>query len=131
MALSVKNRPGAVVVAGLAALGITACNGDASTRQALTTSTAPATGRGANVNIVKAGGTWEYVPEVVEVASGGEISWRNSTDAPHNVVFEDDALPSSHVFNQHETYRAAFTKVGRYGYLCTIHPTMRGEVVVK
>ena len=85
---------------------------------------------GSTVMIVTTGASWAFRPATVEVPAGTRVTWRNRTPVAHNVTFQDSSVPSSQLFNQDETYQATFASPGRYPYVCSIHPTMKGAVVV-
>ena len=75
---------------------------------------------------------FSFTPAVVSVKVGTTVTWHfNQPSAPHNVV----ALTTPVLFNSGTpqgtgTYSFTFTTPGRYDYLCQIHPTMRGTIVV-
>lgn len=56
----------------------------------------------------------------------------NSGEVPHNLVFDDKALPAIGTVlggqELAETY--TFTKPGTYDFVCTFHSGMDGSVVV-
>jgi plastocyanin len=51
-------------------------------------------------------------------------------DEPHTVT-SLDGLFRSGALDQDESFSFKFTKPGTYRYVCTIHPRMTGEVVVR
>jgi len=58
--------------------------------------------------------------------------WKNDGTAVHNVVFDNQQLPSSDPMNQNDTFEVKFTKPGTYSYVCKFHEAnnMRGTVTV-
>jgi plastocyanin len=48
----------------------------------------------------------------------------------HNVTFDDPSIPPSPNLSASEIHDAVFTAPGTFAYGCTIHPSMRGTVVV-
>jgi plastocyanin len=71
-----------------------------------------------------------FTPATVTVAVGTEVTWTNRDDIPHTVVTEDKAIKSKPL-DTDEKFSYTFTKPGTYSYFCSIHPKMKGEVVVK
>ena len=60
---------------------------------------------------------------------GDTVVWRNGDGTNHTVTSDDDLFDSGFIAPG-LTYAQAFTKTGTFLYHCTIHKTMRGEVVV-
>ena len=71
----------------------------------------------------------QFVPAVVTVRAGDRIVWRNEDIVPHTAtaagVFDTGVIAPG------RSASAAVRKVGRHGYVCTLHPGMKGEVVVQ
>merc|ERR1719420_365634 len=84
-----------------------------------------------------------FVPDTVTIKSGETVQWTNNAGFPHNVVFDEDAVPEgvdadalskSDLLNAPgETYSVKFDKAGTYGYYCQPHQGagMKGKVVVQ
>jgi plastocyanin len=70
-----------------------------------------------------------YSPQTVTIEAGGTIDWVNSGALPHTVTLVGGGFDSGFLFTG-DAYSRTFTVEGRYDYLCTIHPEMRGTVVV-
>jgi plastocyanin len=86
---------------------------------------------GASVLIMKDTAVGQYHPDKVSVEAGGTVTWTNKSGVVHNVVFKAPSVKSSGLIKDGETFSAEFANRGAYPYLCTLHPTMRGEVEVK
>ena len=75
---------------------------------------------------------FSFTPATLTVKVGTTVTWHfDQPSAPHNVV----ALTTPVLFNSGNpqgtgTYSFTFTTPGSYPYLCQIHPTMRGTIVV-
>jgi len=76
-----------------------------------------------------------YLPEAASVALGTVVRWENPTATHHTVtqdgcekgrpcLFDSGAIPPSGVYELPEL------PPGQYPYHCTLHPIMRGTVVV-
>ena len=70
-----------------------------------------------------------YDPASVTVAVGGTVTWTNSDSETHTVTF--DGGPDCGDIAQGASVSRTFDTAGSFGYICTIHPTMRGTVVVQ
>lgn len=70
-----------------------------------------------------------FAPAAVTVPVGTTVTWTNTDEEPHTVSATSGPFHST-ALNTGATYRYTFTKPGQYHYLCTIHPFMRGTVVV-
>ncbi|HET7391500.1 MAG TPA: plastocyanin/azurin family copper-binding protein, partial [Nitrososphaeraceae archaeon] len=95
----------------------------------------------ASVSIVKAASSPSiskpYDPSPLRVKSGTSVTWTNNDSTLHTVTSglpEQGALGTlfdSNVIAPGKTFTYAFNKAGAFDYSCTLHPTMRGQVVVK
>jgi plastocyanin len=70
-----------------------------------------------------------FVPAMVTVRVGTTVTWTNRDQEAHDVTATGGVF-SSPALNMGDSFRFRFTKPGRYGYLCTIHPFMTATVVV-
>ena|SRR5687768_15855248 len=74
--------------------------------------------------------SYKFDPQVIEVASGSEVTWTNEDDFPHNVHLltgsdETLDLPIG------DSVSFTFDEAGDFYYECSIHPQqMRGKVIV-
>jgi plastocyanin len=73
---------------------------------------------------------FSFTPATLTVAVGTQVTWTNRDDIPHTVVTEDKTIKSK-VLDTDEKFSNTFDKPGTYSYFCSIHPTMKGTVVVK
>lgn len=74
-----------------------------------------------------------FDPSVITVKSGTTVTWVNQDGAPHTIVF-DAGAPASFSSETLATAGSAtytFAKAGTYAYHCSIHPSMKGSVVVQ
>jgi plastocyanin len=72
----------------------------------------------------------EFVPATLSVRVGDRITWVNRDPFPHTVTARNGRFDSKLIAaGASWTYRA--TKKGEFPYTCTLHPTMKGTVVVR
>ncbi|HUH79071.1 MAG TPA: cupredoxin family copper-binding protein [Methanoregula sp.] len=74
----------------------------------------------------------EFNPGSVTIGAGATVTWTNFDDVPHTVT---SLSPSPEKFDsgsisRGQTFSRTFTLAGTYPYTCTIHPFMKGTVVV-
>ena len=65
----------------------------------------------------------------VTVSAGTTIVWENDDDIAHNIVSLDGAFRSQ-ALDTEDKFTFTFEKPGTYGYFCSLHPRMQGEIVV-
>ena len=70
-----------------------------------------------------------YVPEVLTVTRGDTVAWINKDPFPHTVT-SAKAFDSRDI-GANGSWKRTFAKAGRYDYICTLHPGMRGALVVE
>ena len=71
-----------------------------------------------------------YMPMSVTIAAGGSVTWKNLDGEPHTVTSLDGLFRSA-ALDQDDSFTFKFAKPGVYKYVCSIHPKMRAEIVVK
>ena len=70
-----------------------------------------------------------YNPGSATVAVGGVVTWTNSDPVTHTVTF--DTGPDCGNIAQGASVSRTFDAAGSFPYHCTIHPNMKGTVVVQ
>ncbi len=71
-----------------------------------------------------------FTPGEITVASGTTVTWVNNEAMPHTVVDPNKAFRSKTLVKDAK-FSFTFTTPGDYDYLCSIHPNMKGKVIVK
>ena len=76
--------------------------------------------------------TTYYSPTTITVVIGvnNTVTWTNNDDATHTVTADDGSFDSGFL-NQGQTWSYTFTTPGTYAYHCSIHPWMKGTVIVE
>lgn len=86
--------------------------------------TAKQTGGGVKVNIAG----FKFVPPVVTVKAGSQVTWVNSDAAQHTATAA--GMFDTGTLNNGNSKTLTFRKQGSYSYVCNFHPFMKGTVVV-
>ena len=77
-----------------------------------------------------------FVPETVTVSKGTTVSWTNGDSTLHTVTSgSPEAGNSGTEFDSSylaagKTFQHLFSTAGTFDYYCTLHPYMKGKVVV-
>jgi len=70
-----------------------------------------------------------FSPAEITVPAGDTVTWVfDDRGIPHNVVADDKAFESETMDDGRFTHR--FGEPGTFGYVCTLHPNMKGTVRV-
>jgi plastocyanin len=72
---------------------------------------------------------FEFVPPRVTVAKGTTVTWTNRGNAPHTATAVDRSFDSG-MLQAGGRFSRRFDTLGTFQYLCLVHPSMRGTVVV-
>jgi plastocyanin len=71
-----------------------------------------------------------FMPGEITVTPGTTVTWVNKESMPHTVVDLNRGFRSK-ILAKDGTFSFTFTNAGDYNYLCSIHPNMKGKVIVK
>ena len=71
-----------------------------------------------------------FIPSEITVAPGTIVTWVNNEAMPHTVVDLNKGFRSKTLVKDAK-FSFTFTTAGDYSYLCSIHPNMKGKVIVK
>jgi len=100
---------------------------------------------GAETKVVKMGddnGGLKFVPEKTTICKGDSVTWVNNKSGPHNVVFDEDAIPKGvsqeaismedQLGEEGETFTMKFEEPGDYAFYCEPHrgAGMNGMLIV-
>jgi amicyanin len=71
-----------------------------------------------------------FIPSEITVAPGTTVTWVNNEAMPHTVVDANKGFRSK-ILAKDASFSFTFTTAGDYDYVCSIHPNMKGKVIVK
>ena len=90
--------------------------------------TAPSGDSTANADITIRG--FAFNPNTLTVATGASVVWINGESAKHTVVSDAGIEINSDALSKGQAYSHTFNTAGTYNYHCSIHPSMKGAVIV-
>ena len=70
-----------------------------------------------------------FGPTVVKVPRGQPVTWTNADDSPHQVTVSGKPLRTA-VLLKGQSASLTFDEAGTFGYICGLHPGMKGSVEV-
>jgi plastocyanin len=71
-----------------------------------------------------------FIPGEITVVPGTTVTWVNKEGMPHTVVDTNKGFRSK-TLAKDASFSFTFATAGDYDYLCSIHPNMKGRVIVK
>jgi amicyanin len=71
-----------------------------------------------------------FIPSEITIVPGTTVTWVNKEAMPHTVVDVNKGFRSKTLAKDAQ-FSFTFTAAGDYDYLCSIHPNMKGKVIVK
>ena len=75
--------------------------------------------------------SFDFVPATLTVKVGDMIKWTNMDSAGHTVISDVGGELISNRLYKNGVYNHTFNRVGTYDYHCTVHPAMKGTVIVE
>ncbi|MCV7199763.1 cupredoxin family copper-binding protein [Mycobacterium angelicum] len=70
-----------------------------------------------------------FAPAVLTVRAGSTVTWTNRDEEPHTVAANDGSFRSPGM-GTGASFSHTFATPGTFDYVCSIHPSMHGTVVV-
>ncbi len=71
-----------------------------------------------------------FSPATLTVPVGTNVTWTNNDNMTHTVTSDASGFDSGDI-TMGSKYSRVFSVAGTYTYHCTIHPAMKGTIVVK
>jgi plastocyanin len=76
-----------------------------------------------------------YIPSQIIIPNGDQVTWINEDSAFHSVTSgfynEPTGFFDSGYLDPYQSFSFIFDKIGVYDYYCTLHPWMKGQVIVE
>ena len=77
---------------------------------------------------------FKFEPATVTIQAGETLEWKNEDIVPHTATADEGAQKpafDSGTIRTGEAWRYIARKKGTYNYTCTLHPNMKGDVIVR
>lgn len=76
--------------------------------------------------------SFAFNPASITVAKGTTVTWTHDDGAPHTVTTTQATVSfDSGNMSKGSTFTQTFDTPGTYEYKCSIHPSMKGKVIVE
>ena len=72
----------------------------------------------------------QFTPQSLEMRQGDTIVWVNKDAFPHNVTAMDGSFRSGDI-DADGSWKFEVERKGEFPYRCTLHSTMKGNLIVK
>ena len=76
-----------------------------------------------------------YTPSKIIIKQGNSVTWVNEDAAFHSVTSghygKPNGLFDSEYLDPEQSFTFIFENVGTYDYFCSLHPWMKGQVIVE
>lgn len=76
-----------------------------------------------------------YTPSKIVIKQGDSVTWVNEDSAFHSVTSgyyaDPNGLFDSEYLDPEASFTFIFENIGTYDYFCTLHPWMKGQVIVE
>ena len=76
-----------------------------------------------------------YTPSKIVIKQGNSVTWVNEDVAFHSVTSgyydEPSEIFDSGYLDPEESFTFVFENIGTYDYFCTLHPWMKGRIIVE
>lgn len=77
-------------------------------------------------------GAQTFTPTQVNLATGGTVTWNNGSGVLHNVTFAAATGAPANIPNHSSgSNQRTFAVAGTFGYSCTLHAGMTGQITVQ
>jgi plastocyanin len=73
---------------------------------------------------------FDFSPRYLTIEAGASVAWTNYDSAPHDATDVAGSWGTG-ILRKGETSTIRFDSPGSYEYLCTLHPAMKGTLVVE
>ena len=72
----------------------------------------------------------KFIPDTISVRPGDTVVWVNKDLFPHTATAVSKRF-DSHEIEAGKSWKYVAKKTGEFAYFCTLHPVMKGTLLVK
>jgi len=72
-----------------------------------------------------------FQPAILTVAAGETVEWKNAGMVPHTATSLDGKTFDSGKIQTGASWQVTLRKQGTFEYICTLHPNMKGRLIVR
>jgi len=73
---------------------------------------------------------YAFSPATITIKAGDSVTWTNQDSVGHSATADDTSWDTG-ILPQGQSKAIAFSKPGTYTYHCSVHPMMKGTVIVQ
>ncbi len=73
---------------------------------------------------------FKFSPDTLTVKVGDGVTWTNNDSIDHSATADDNSFDTGLIATG-KSGNITFNKAGTYTYHCSIHPTMKGTIIVQ
>lgn len=72
-----------------------------------------------------------FSPSLLTIKKGDKVIWTNKDSMAHTITSDSGSELDSATLSNGASYSHTFATAGTYNYHCTIHQSMKGEIIVQ
>lgn len=73
---------------------------------------------------------YEFSPQIIKVKPGTTVTWTNTDPVSHTVTSDSGAFEQGQL-SAGGSFSRDFSQAGTFDYHCSIHPSMKGRIIVE
>lgn len=71
---------------------------------------------------------FSFSPATLTIKNGDTVAWTNNDSAPHQIK---SSSFNSELMNKGQNFSFTFNDAGTFDYICSLHPSMTGKIIVE
>jgi plastocyanin len=74
---------------------------------------------------------YKFSPSTITINKGSMVAWTNNDPVAHTVTSDSGTELTSSLIGTGNSYSHIFDTIGVFDYHCSVHPSMKGKVIVQ